>query len=415
MHTRTAAIIGGGIAGPIAAVALRRAGIDATVYEAYPDRADGVGAVLSIAPNGIDALHAIGFDAAHLGEPADTMVIASDDGRPLAVLPTLNGLPPSRVVWRSDLYRALHDVAIANGVRIVYDKRLVAIEETPDAIVARFADEDWVAADILIGADGIHSTVRSLIDPCAPAPRYVGHLGFGGLATGSEFHGAPGTMYFANGKRAFIGYWTQADGSTMWFANVPHPQPMTNAQARQTPNDEWLRRLRELFADDRPGRDLLAHTEASTLILAGAGEIMPSVPTWSRGRAVLVGDAAHAPSSSSGQGASMAAESAVELARCLRDLPSHRDAFAAYEALRRPRVEKVAAYGARNNNGKVAGPVAKAITKVILPIAMKTIFTPEKMFRWMHGHHIEWDAVVAPSRRAGGPLPRRPRPRAATL
>jgi 2-polyprenyl-6-methoxyphenol hydroxylase-like FAD-dependent oxidoreductase len=400
MQTRTATIIGGGIAGPIAAVALRRAGIDATVYEAYPDTADGIGAVLSIAPNGIDALHAIGFDATNLGEPAETMIIASDGGRPLAVLPTLQGLPPSRVVWRSDLYRSLHEYAIANGVRVVYDKRLIAIEETPEAIVARFADEDWVTADILIGADGIHSTVRSLIDPSAPGPLYVGHIGFGGLAIGSGFHGAPRTMYFANGKRAFMGYWTQADGTTIWFANVPHAEPMTSAEVRQTPNDEWLRQLRRLFADDWPGRDLLAHTDASTLMTAGAGEIMPSVPTWYKGRAVLVGDAAHAPSSSSGQGASIAAESGVELARCLRDLPNHRDAFSAYEALRRPRVEKVAAYGARNNNGKVAGPIAKAIMNVVLPIAMKTVLTPEKMFRWMHGHHIEWDAVVDCSLRA---------------
>jgi 2-polyprenyl-6-methoxyphenol hydroxylase-like FAD-dependent oxidoreductase len=129
-------------------------------------------------------------------------------------------------------------------------------------------------------------------------------------------------------------------------------------------------------------------------MIAGGGEIMPRVPTWHAGRAVLVGDAAHAPSSSSGQGASMAAESAVELARCVRDLANPREAFSAYEALRRPRVEKVAAYGARNNNSKVAGPVAKAVMKLVLPIAMKTVLTPEKMFRWMHGHHIEWDAVV---------------------
>src|SRR5690348_5221879 len=124
MQPRTALVIGGGNAGPIAAVALRRAGIEATVYEAYPRTADGVGAVLSLAPNGIAALRAIGFDAATLGEPVETMVIAGDDARPLATFPTLDGLPASRVLWRSELYRALHDHAIANGVRFVYGKRL---------------------------------------------------------------------------------------------------------------------------------------------------------------------------------------------------------------------------------------------------------------------------------------------------
>ncbi|HEY4215934.1 MAG TPA: NAD(P)/FAD-dependent oxidoreductase, partial [Gemmatimonadaceae bacterium] len=379
MHIKTATIIGGGIAGPIAAVALRRAGISATIYEAYPGTADGVGAVLSLAPNGIDALRAIGFDATALGEPVDTMIIAGDEARPLATLPTLDGLPASRVVWRSDLYRALHDHAIANGVRFVYRKRLIDVEETPDVIVAHFDDGDWAVADILIGADGIRSTVRTRIDPQAPGPRYVGHIGFGGLAVGSDFRGTPRTMYFAHCKRAFMGYWTQADGNTIWFANVPNAESMTSAQARAVPSEKWMLRLRELFADDQPGRDLLAHTDASTLVAVGGGEIMPSIRTWYTGRAVLVGDAAHAPSSSSGQGASMAAESAVELARCMRDLPNYSDAFAAYEARRRPRVEKVAAYGARNNHDKVAGPVAKAIMKMLLPIAMKTFLTPEKM------------------------------------
>jgi 2-polyprenyl-6-methoxyphenol hydroxylase-like FAD-dependent oxidoreductase len=195
-----------------------------------------------------------------------------------------------------------------------------------------------------------------------------------------------------------MGYWTEMDSRTIWFANVPSTEPLTSAEARQTSSDEWLRRLRELFAEDYPGRELLEHTDASTLMVAGAGEVMPRVPIWHKGRAVLVGDAAHAPSSSSGQGASMAAESAVELARCLRDLGDHRRAFAAYEALRRPRVEKVAAYGSRNNHSKVAGPIAKAMMNLMLPIAMKTFLTPEKMFRWMHGHHIEWDAVVGDSR-----------------
>lgn len=391
---RTAIIIGGGIAGPVLGIALRRAGIDATIYEAYPGPADGVGFMLSLAPNGLDALGVIGLDATTLGQPIHTMVIAGANGRALATLPGLRGLPASRLLWRSELYRALHDHAAASGVRFEYDKRLIGIDETPEAIVAQFADGDWASADVLVGADGVRSAVRTWIDPSAPGPQYVGHIGFGGHAVGSGVRGEPGTMYFVNGKRAFMGYWTQPDGSTAWFANVPRAEPMTMAQARAVPNDEWLRMLRELFADDVPGRDLVNHSQAEDLLIAGGGEIMPSVPRWHRGRAVLVGDAAHAPSSSSGQGASMAVESAVELARCLRDLPDHAQAFAAYERIRRPRVEKVAAYGARQNHDKVAGPVAKTLMRVMMPLAMKTFLTPEKMFRWMHGYHIDWNAAV---------------------
>jgi 2-polyprenyl-6-methoxyphenol hydroxylase-like FAD-dependent oxidoreductase len=87
----------------------------------------------------------------------------------------------------------------------------------------------------------------------------------------------------------------------------------------------------------------------------------------------------------------LAAESAVELARCLRDLPDLASAFAAYERLRRPRVEKVAAYAQRTNNQKAAGPVASFVMSLLMPIAMRTFMKPEKMFGWMHGYRINWD------------------------
>ena len=89
------------------------------------------------------------------------------------------------------------------------------------------------------------------------------------------------------------------------------------------------------------------------LLVIGPMEDIPTVPTWSKGRMVLIGDAANATSPSSGQGASLAIESAVELARCLRDLP-HEQAFAAYEQLRRARVEKIIAQAARTNSDKAA-------------------------------------------------------------
>lgn len=107
---------------------------------------------------------------------------------------------------------------------------------------------------------------------------------------------------------------------------------------------------------------------------------------------VLVGDSAHATSPSSGQGASLAVESAVQLARCLRDLP-HPEAFAAYEALRRERVEKIIAAAARTNSDKAAGPVARVLRDLFMPVAMKLLAKPEKM-AWQYGYRIDWDAPV---------------------
>jgi FAD-dependent urate hydroxylase len=119
---------------------------------------------------------------------------------------------------------------------------------------------------------------------------------------------------------------------------------------------------------------------------------MPRVPQWSRGRMVLVGDSAHAPSSSSGQGASLAIESAIVLARCLRDLPRDQ-ALAAYETLRRPRVERVIKETTRKNSNKTAGPVGRVVFALAMRIFTKLV-KPEKM-AWMFDYRIDWDAPVA--------------------
>jgi 2-polyprenyl-6-methoxyphenol hydroxylase-like FAD-dependent oxidoreductase len=285
----------------------------------------------------------------------------------------------------------LRDLAVENGIAIEYGKRLVGVVETPIGITACFADGSTAAGDVLIGADGIRSTVRTLIDPAAATPAYTGLLGFGGrVPVASSVADQSDAMHFVFGKRAFLGYWKDPDGGAVWFGNLPRDEPMTATQARAIPAADWLRLLRELYADDLPGRELLERTVPEQLIVAGAGEILTKVEHWSRGRMVLVGDAVHAPSSSSGQGASLAVESAIQLARCLRDIPDLTSAFAAYERLRRPRVEKVAANAARTNNNKKSGPVAKALMRLLMPIAMKTLFTPKKMFGAFHGYRIDW-------------------------
>ena len=114
---------------------------------------------------------------------------------------------------------------------------------------------------------------------------------------------------------------------------------------------------------------------------------------------VLIGDAAHATSPASGQGASMAIEDAVELGRCLRDLPEPDAAFAAYERLRRSRVEQVVADGARSSTVKAAGPVARVLRDALLPIFLRR--QGDRAAAWLHGHHIDWDAPVTVTAIAG--------------
>ena len=124
----------------------------------------------------------------------------------------------------------------------------------------------------------------------------------------------------------------------------------------------------------------------------GPLEIMPSLPHWSRDGIVVIGDAAHAASPSSGQGASLAIESAIELARHLRDLPRD-EALAAYEAARRPRVERIIAAAEKTNSSKAAGPVGRVVRDLVMPVAMRMV-RPEKQ-AWQTEYRISWDAAGA--------------------
>jgi FAD-dependent urate hydroxylase len=396
-RVRTAVIVGGGVAGPVAAIALRRAGIEATVYEAYDTQADGIGGELMLAPNGMAALAAVGIadEVGAAGVPTPRMVMETGSGRRLGRFEDLPGLPTSRTFTRARLYRALIDAAVAAGVRIEYGRRLTAYTDGPGPVVATFGDGSTAEGDVLIGADGIRSTVRGLLDPAAPQPRFCGLIGLGGWVLDPGLPSTDGAMHLAYGKRAFFGYRVGDDGRAGWFANVHSAEMMTAAQARQIPEAEWLRRLRELFADDSlPALRMLEQVAPGELINVGGLQDMPPVRTWHRGRVVLVGDAAHATTPSSGQGASLSIESAVELARCLRDLPVP-EAFDAYEGLRRARVEKVIARTARINNDKAPGPVGRVLRDLLFPVAMRTFYNPERMMGWMHRHTIDWDARVA--------------------
>jgi 2-polyprenyl-6-methoxyphenol hydroxylase-like FAD-dependent oxidoreductase len=396
---QTALVIGGGIAGPVAATALAMAGIDAAIYEARPAdpaSANGIGGSLALEPNGLAALRIIGADdavrAAAIPITRSLMSITSKPGREM---PTPQGLPPRQLIDRGTLHRILRDRAERSGVRIHDAKKLIRLDEHPDRVTAHFVDGSSASADVLIGADGVHSAVRRLIDPDAPGARYLGLLGFEGLATDAPDTAAlePGTMTFAFGRRAYYLYWKRPDGRIGWGANLPSPQYLSLKEARAVAADDWLHTLRSAYANDVPGARLAAETTSDTLQAVGGLHIMPPVPRWHRGRMVLVGDAVHAPSNSTGQGASLAMESAIQLARCLRDLPDAPTAFAAYERLRRPRVEKIAARGARISHAKTPGPIAQRMMRLLLPLMVKTM-NLEKTMAAEQRYTIDWDSHV---------------------
>ena len=393
----TALIIGAGIAGLTTAMGLQRVGIEPVLYEARPTGADETGYFLTLAVNGLDALRTLDAHRAVLAEafPSRTIRFQSGTGRSLGTLPIGGTLPDGTVthtIKRGALHRALVAEARRRGIRIEHGKRLLDVAQngTPVAgVTARFDDGTEAKGDLLIGADGIWSRVRTLIDPDAPVPRYTGLGNVGGFTRSTEVFAAPGEYIMIFGKRGFFGYTVSPDGEIWWFANPPSPRPLTREELAATTSDQWRQRLVELFSvDATAAADVIWSTDGPLRVLNQYD--LPTVPVWSRGRMVIVGDAAHAASPSSGQGASMAVEDAVTLATCLRAHGDAPAAFAAYERARRARVERVAAQAAKTSTAKAAGPVARMVRDLVLPFVFQRAARSTR-HDWLYGHHIPWE------------------------
>ena len=392
-----ALVVGGGVAGPACAIALRRVGIEAVVLERRTASDPGAGSSLALAPNGLAALEAMGaLDPVRaIGSPTRRNVMVSSSGRTLGTISL--GRPLADGTVALTLRRAaLADVLAREAERCGAEVRGGARVASVDPVLGRVALEDGseLSADVVVGADGLHSTVRRSIDPAAPPPRYVGLTNFGGTTRGTPLAAAlpEQAWHFVFGRRAFFGAHRTPAGDVVWFVNVPRAA-IGREERAGTSDQAWRAWLVGLLEPDAgPAAELVRTGE---LELSGdSTHDLAHVPTWHRGRAVLVGDSAHAPSPSSGQGASLALEDAVVLAASLRDHGEPATAFAAYEAARRDRVERVVRAGARTSSAKIPGRVGTAVRDLGMRVAFRW-FVTDRSTAWMTGHRVVLDAPVA--------------------
>ncbi|OXM50953.1 FAD-dependent oxidoreductase [Amycolatopsis alba] len=387
-------IAGGGIAGTITAIALHETGHEPVIHEAHDRTAEGVGAFLTLAVNGLDALAPLGLKSLvkDLGFDTPRMKMYLGNGRELADFALGGQLEDgtvSQTVLRSDLYVALRDEAVRRGIEVRYGKRLADARESGDSVRATFEDGSSSEGDLLIGADGLRSRVREIIDPRAPSPRYVPLLNTGGLAEGLRLDDEPGVMHMTFGKRLFFAHVVHPDGGVWWFANVPRKHDPSQAELATMTSEDLIR---QLASDRTPAVEIVRATRK--VYRPWATYDFPSVPTWRTDRMVIIGDAAHATSPAAGQGAAMAIEDAVTLARCLRDVPSIAKALAVYEGLRRERVEAVVERGKRNGDAKAVGPVGRVIRDFFIARAFKNPPSEDpNAFMWRH--RIDWEAPVS--------------------
>ncbi|MCP3465982.1 FAD-dependent monooxygenase [Bradyrhizobium sp. CCGUVB23] len=361
MHNRPrkALIIGAGIAGPVAGILLRRAGIEAQIFEAWP-YSKGIGGGLQLAPNGMQVMDEIGLarEVISHGSIADSFDFYSQGGQKLGSInrdmerrfgqPAVN-------ICRATLNEILIDKAWCSCVSLYFEKRLIKIEDRGDQpIIAYFADGTTAEGDFLIGADGVHSVARRQVVPDGPQPFNTGLIGFGGFVPRKVLAGrAIGQRVETTfGQSGFFGYGfcsSDPNDGVMWWSTQPaHGMDAAMFRAQnQATLKQHLRDFHRGWHDPIP-----AIIEAVENIVVTDTLDVATLPTWSRKRSLLIGDAAHATSPHAGQGASLALEDALRLGRLMAEGHELTATFQNFEAERRPRAEKIVAIARRNGNSK---------------------------------------------------------------
>ena len=202
---------------------------------------------------------------------------------------------------------------------INYSKFLVRYSHHDDSIRAHFADGMQVTGDLLIGCDGIYSTVRRQMHPTVQ-PVYRGYPAWRAIVNFDHENVSWGETW---GRGARFGIVPLSDNRIYWFATANRPA--------QTPPSNHRTELKSLFADwHYPIPQLIAATADDALLYNDIADLDP-LPTWIDGRAVLLGDAAHAMTPNMGQGACQAVEDAAALTVALSTYRSLDDALQAYE------------------------------------------------------------------------------------
>jgi 2-polyprenyl-6-methoxyphenol hydroxylase-like FAD-dependent oxidoreductase len=382
-RARKALIIGAGIAGPVAAIFFRRAGIDAQLFEAWP-YSTGIGGGLQIAPNGMHVLAEIGLaeEMIRRGSVAESFDFYSQSG---GWIGSINRNMKQRFgqpavnMRRATLNEAIVDKAWSENVELAFEKRLVRIEDRADQpVVAHFADGTSAEGDFLIGADGVHSAVRAHVLPDGPKPFDTGLIGFGGFLPRSSLENTSigQRVETTFGQSGFFGYGfcsPDPNDGVMWWSTQP-AHGIDAETFRAMDQDALKRHLRQLHAGwHDPIPRLL---EAADNIVVTATLDVATLPTWSRRRTLLIGDAAHANSPHAGQGASLALEDAMRLARLMQDEQDLGVTFEAFERERRPRAERVVAFARRNGNQKgefsaTGAWIRDRVLKVLIPVTAR--------------------------------------------
>jgi 2-polyprenyl-6-methoxyphenol hydroxylase-like FAD-dependent oxidoreductase len=348
--TRRALIVGGGIGGLATAIALDRRGWQVEVCERAAEFTE-IGAGLSLWPNALRALAALDVDLADhvrsMGAVQAGGGVRSSSGRWLARTGTAEierrfGLPLI-VLHRADLVRALVEALPPEVLRPSTAVR--ALHDDGDAVVVEH-ERGSSRVNLVVGADGLHSTVRRLSWPGAKPPRYAGYTAWRMITEVLPQPLTEGATVWGRGER--FGFTSMPGGRSYCFGTATAPAGGTSAEG------EWAQLNHRFRTWPEPIPALLDAVPADRVLRHDIHDL-PPLPSYVSGRVVLIGDAAHAMTPNLGQGACQALEDAVTLAACL----DASDGLARYDRQRRPRTQLIVRRSARLGTiGQLSWPPA---------------------------------------------------------
>jgi len=327
-------LVGGGIGGLTAAIALRTQGIEAQIYERSPALTE-VGAGISLWPNAVKVLRKLGLEEKLRSISPETEDFALRRWNGAFISRT-----PARELERRFgggmllLHRAeLLDVLAKSfgHSNLHLDHCCVGIEEDADGVTARFSNGDAARGDVLIGADGLHSAVRSWLGH-DDTVRYSGYTAWRSVVD-FDTSAIVAAETWGHGKR--FGIHPLKNGRVYWWATANVPEGQDNQD--QHPADTLLSLFKGWY---EPVGSLVRASSGSKILRNDVYDRDP-LPHWGRGRVTLLGDAAHPMTPNLGQGACQAIEDAEELALRLAREPNAAVALRKYETARIARTTSI--------------------------------------------------------------------------
>jgi FAD-dependent urate hydroxylase len=330
------AIAGAGIGGLCAAIALQRNGFNVTVYE-QAEKLTQVGAGLTLWENAMRVLRTLGLadQVIQAGSILEYLQLKTERGetlytiRPGGLKPGFNEL--SIAIHRADLHEILISALAPGSLKL--NKTCVECRQNDGQVFIEFENGETDSADLLIAADGIHSTIRAQIFP-RTALRHSGYTAWRGVVEGDD-EIAAGMTSELWGSGARFGIVRIDSNRIYWFAVV------NQLAGERYAADEGKSRLLRKFAGWHPPVVSLIEDTPADLILQNDIYDFAPLPRWTLDRITMLGDAAHATTPNMGQGACMAMESAYSLARSLNKEQDYSQAFARYEKERHARTARV--------------------------------------------------------------------------